>query len=81
MWEELLSKISIPKKILIITDELEIKQAVHVNDILGIIWDLDQHLRDKVKYGEGDVSKEEEIRTKLHELLQEKNINLDELYG
>lgn len=45
----------------------------------GIVWDLDQHLRNKVKYCPDNEDPEayQAIRDKLRELLEEYNLNLD----
>lgn len=77
-----LLKMETPDKVLVIIDPIEIKKAVLVNDILSVIWELDSHLRNIIKYTEKeDTSKEEKVREKLHELLDEKSINLEELFS
>ena len=50
------------------------------------LWEMDQHLRSELKYGtrEGELSDEaytaiERTRTKLHDILEENGIILDEL--
>lgn len=45
----------------------------------GAVWDLDQHLRNKVKYCPDNEDPEayQAIRDKLRELLEDYNLNLD----
>ena len=77
-------------KVLIIRDELEIKQAVKVNDILYAISEFDQWLRNEGKYHDREYETDEDnpetpgykktVRDKLREFLGEQMVNLDELY-
>ena len=74
-------------KILIIRDELEIKQAVKVNDILMVISEFDQWLRNEAKYNDRHYETDEPgehgkktVRDILRELLYDNGINMDELY-
>ena len=74
-------------KILIIRDELEIKQAVKVNDILMVIRKFDDWLRNEAKYNGREYETEEPgkdgkktVRDILRELLYDNGINMDELY-
>jgi hypothetical protein len=48
----------------------------------SVLWDMDQWLRSKIKYGPDDMSEDtynafELCRETLHESLNENNINLD----
>lgn len=68
---------------LIINDELEIKRAIKSKDVLSVIWELNQYLRD-VQKNTPDGQKEDgvdEIRDKFHEIMRENNVSLDELYS
>lgn len=69
-------------KILIITDELEIKRAMKATDCLSVLWDMDQHLRELVKYNENAKLSDaaDKIRDKFWELMNEHGISFDELY-
>lgn len=48
----------------------------------SVLWDLDQYLRNKLKYGHnfktGDKALEE-TRKHLHELMEENNVSFDEV--
>lgn len=48
----------------------------------SVLWDLDQYLRNKLKYDEklskGENKAFEEIREHLHELMEENNISFEE---
>lgn len=51
------------------------EQACKARDYLVVLWDMDNYLRDQVKYeGEDDT---EAIRKKFHALLEERRIHLD----
>ena len=77
-------------KVLIIRDELEIKQAIKVNDILYAIFEFDQWLRSEGKYHGREYETDEDdpeslgfkktVRDKLREYLGEQMVSLDELY-
>ena len=77
-------------KVLIIRDELEIKQAIKVNDILYAISEFDQWLRSEGKYHGREYETDEDdpeslgfkktVRDKLREYLGEQMVSLDELY-
>lgn len=47
-------------------------------DSFYCLWDLDQYLRGELKYQENPADTET-IREKLHELMEERNINFDEV--
>lgn len=68
----------LPEKFLVIIDQLEIKKAVKVDDILSVLWDYDQWLREEVKYKNNEQA--QLYRDKLHDLMNDNNINLDEIY-
>lgn len=68
----------LPEKFLVIIDQLEIKKAVKVNDALSVLWDYDQWLREEVKYKNNEQA--QLYRDKLHDLMNDNNINLDEIY-
>jgi hypothetical protein len=71
-------------------DEVDDRDA-HLRAIKSLsltlaLWEMDQHLRSELKYGtrEGELSDEaykaiERTREKLHEILEENGIILDEL--
>ena len=77
-------------KVLIIRDELEIKQAVKVNDILYAISEFDSWLRSEGKYHGRNYETDENdpetpgfkmtVRDKLREFLREQMVSLEELY-
>ena len=77
-------------KILIIRDELEIKQAIKVNDILYAISEFDQWLRSEGKYNGREYETDENsmefpgykktVREKFNEFLSDSGISLEELY-
>ena len=57
------------------------KRMILSDDIVFCIWQFDQYLRGQIKYNE-DLTQEahdalEDAREKLHELLNDKSINLD----
>jgi hypothetical protein len=63
-------------KYLIITDEHEIKKALLADDMSVVIWEMDQYLRSEIKHG---AKKYDKVRERLHELLTEHGIILDDL--
>lgn len=63
---------------LIITDPLEIKQALAATDALGVIWDIDQELRSLSK--ESDTMDIQDLRDFIANAKFEHGINLDILY-
>ena len=64
-------------KVLIIRDELEIKKAIKVDDILFALWNFDQWLRGEYKYRQNEPAYD--IRQKFHEFLSEHDVNIDNL--
>lgn len=57
----------------------EFKTATQAMDYNLVLWDLDQYLRGKLKYSQLTVEQGqiyEELRDKLHEFLNERNIEL-----
>jgi len=66
-----------PAKVLVIIDELEIKQAMKASDVLSLLFAYDNYLRSEYKYqGKKEAH---EFREKLNEMMRDYNINLDEL--
>ena len=55
-------------------DEQEFRVASAAMDWYLTVWDLDQWLRSEIKYQEKDY---QEVRNKLHEILRDKNLDLD----
>ena len=52
--------------------------------MLGIFWDLQQHLRGQLKHGQlkdNQYEAYDEIREFLYEAMHDKGINMDELYS
>lgn len=60
------------------------KRAVKSLDLAMALYDMDQYLRGQTKYAPDSMSQEvydalQETRDKLHEIMSERSINLDEL--
>ena len=51
-----------------------LEMYVNAPKMHSILWDIKQFLRDKVKYGEGDVSQFASVKEKLNELMFEEGI-------
>lgn len=63
-------------------ERAEHKRAIQATDAYLVLWDLDQELRQKLKYSELTGEREiaySEIREKLHDLLSNYGVNLDDL--
>ena len=65
-------------------DESAHMRCVKAKDLSLALWDMDQHLRAKTKYAPDSMPEEvydalQETRDKLHEIMSEYNIDLDEL--
>jgi len=63
-------------------DQAAHMRAIKATDMAVVLWDMDQYLRGLIKYGELDepVYKAlEEARDKLHQLMNERVVDLDEL--
>jgi len=63
-------------------DEAAHMRAVKATDMAVVLWDMDQYLRGLIKYGELDESVDkalQEARDKLHQLMSERVVDLDEL--
>jgi hypothetical protein len=63
-------------------DQAAHMRAVKATDMAVVLWDMDQYLRGLIKYGELDESADkalEEARDKLHQLMSERVVDLDEL--
>lgn len=68
-------------KILIITDELEIKRAMKANDCLSLLWDFNEYLRGLVKYNEDLSEAADKIREHFLEEMHNNGISLEELWS
>ena len=65
-------------------DESSHKLAVKAPDMYCVLWDIDQWLRGKLKYGDDFKDADdalEKTREELHDLLQSHGVDLDELGG
>ncbi len=63
-------------------DEAAHMRAIKATDMAVVLWDMDQYLRGLIKYGELDGPVDEalqEARDKLHQLMSERVVDLDEL--
>jgi hypothetical protein len=60
-------------------DELDLSNAINGNKFKLILWDMDQHLRNMVKYSENEeeVRVAEELRDKLQEYFSQYNISIE----
>tara|TARA_R110000796_G_scaffold35258_1_gene90753 strand:- start:153 stop:380 length:228 start_codon:yes stop_codon:yes gene_type:complete len=63
-------------------DNHEFRLASNANDIHWVMWDMDQWLRGMTKHAPDDMSEDtynalELCREKLHEIMNERNINFD----
>jgi len=66
-------------------DNLRMKQMLKAEDLLSLLWDFDQWLRQESKYASGDAPKCRtktmyEVRDKLCEMMVDENISFEELY-
>ena len=73
---EAILKFSLPE------DQYEYDTANNASKYYSVLWDLDQYLRNKVKYPAEDTHDEytnamDEARTELWKLLNEHNLDLD----
>ena len=67
-----------------VTQEFETEQealrALQYKDYFSVLWDFNEHLRQKLKHGSFDTDEEiamtEEIETTFHEVLDRENIDL-----
>lgn len=59
------------------------KRATKSLDVLLVLYDFDQHLRSELKYNENlseeEYEKLDKLRDKLYEIMNERNVSLDEL--
>lgn len=59
------------------------KRAIKSLDVLLVLYDFDQHLRSELKYNENlseeEYEKLDKLREKLYEIMNERNVSLDEL--
>lgn len=62
-----------------IEDANEARAALDGNNWKLLVWNLDKHLRNKVKHCPDNEDPEayQAVRDKLHSLLQESNLNID----
>lgn len=64
-----------------VDDSIGHKRAILANDMMGVLWAMDQHLRTQLKYNENlnqdqyDVL--QEARDFLNEKMIERNLNFD----
>lgn len=60
-------------------DELDLSNAINSNKFKLILWNMDQHLRNMVKYSENEeeVRVAEELRDKLQEYFSQYNISIE----
>lgn len=62
-------------------DRLEFNIAVKGGDWYNVVWEMDQHLRSVMKYGELPEPIEDEygrLRDKLREFMFDNNVNFDD---
>ena len=64
---------------LIINNKLEIKRAIHAEDMLWVLWEHKQILRGMAKYGSLDSF--EDIYKNFCEMLNDSGFDLDKLYS
>ncbi len=63
-------------------DQCKYRCASKATDMWLVLWDLDQWLRRQHKYDAGEIDLEEagwSVRQKLHQILDDYGVNLDEL--
>jgi hypothetical protein len=65
-------------------DQVAHMRALKSTDLALSLWDIDQYLRSQTKYAADSISPEVftcliDIRDKLHEIMSNHSINLDEL--
>lgn len=65
-------------------DEAAHMRAIKATDMAVVLWDMDQYLRGLIKYAPDTMNSEvygtlEEVRDKLHQLMNERVVDLDEL--
>ena len=54
-------------------------RMLKATDLCTCLWDIDQWLRAQIRHG--NKNEYEPVRDKLHELMNENGINLDQLYS
>jgi len=74
----------IPTKILVITDENDIRLSLKASDLHSVIWDFLRETRSIVKHGNDElnadkISHAEWARQKMFDLLDQYDVNIDEL--
>ena len=65
-------------------DDVAHKRAVKALDLCIVLWDIDQYLRSQTKYAPDDMPEEvynalDKAREKFYEIMNERNVSLDEL--
>ena len=63
-------------------DEVAYMRCVKAKDMALVLWDMDQYLRDQIKYGQIDESTYKALniaRDTFHTLMSNYNIDLNEL--
>lgn len=58
-------------------DQEEAMTAMQGGDWKLVVWSLDQSLRNHIKHSEKDEPELQGVRDRLHELLNDYNLNLD----
>lgn len=58
-------------------DQEEAMTAMQGGDWKILVWNLDQSLRNHIKHSEKDEPELQSVRDRLHELLNDFNLNLD----
>lgn len=64
-----------PSKILILTDQEDINDALNASAVKSVLWKYDQWLRSEVKYNENEQA--QIYRDKLREIIDEHNVTIE----
>lgn len=62
-------------------DNSEFRNAVNANGMFSVLWDLDQHLRSKIKHGDlpsGEYRAYEDVREYLRDAMLSCGVTFDE---
>ncbi len=70
--------VTLPPQTLILTDPLDIQAALKAKDMLSVFWNLRSYFWDKLEAGSGEDY--EDALAHLNDLMEERNIDLEELY-
>ena len=63
-------------------DDMAYTRCVKAKDMALTLWDIDQYLRDQIKYGQIDESTHKALSTTrdvLNQVMSNRNVDLDEL--